>query len=59
MISFDGNALLWYQWENKKHAIILWEEKKILLLKQFRSTQEDSLHNQFLAIEQTSTVKDY
>ena len=44
VISFEGDALLWYQWESKKHTMVLWEEMKILLLKHFRPKQVGSLH---------------
>ncbi|TXG60604.1 hypothetical protein EZV62_015177 [Acer yangbiense] len=39
--------------------MFLWEEMKLLILKQFRSTQEGSLHEQFLALRQQGTVKEY
>ena len=26
VIAFEGDALLWYQWESKKRNMILWEE---------------------------------
>ncbi|TXG60193.1 hypothetical protein EZV62_014766 [Acer yangbiense] len=59
VIGFEGDALLWYQWEHKKRPMFLWEEMKLLILKQFRSTQEGSLHEQFLALRQQGTVKEY
>ena len=37
VVAFEGDALLWFQWENKKRKMVLWEELNILLLKQFRS----------------------
>ncbi|KAI9192270.1 hypothetical protein LWI28_020290 [Acer negundo] len=52
VIGFEGDALLWYQWEHKKRPMVLWDEMKLLILKQFRSTQEGSLHEQFLALQQ-------
>ncbi|KAK0604231.1 hypothetical protein LWI29_013447 [Acer saccharum] len=59
VIGFEGDALLWYQWEHKKRPMVLWEEMKLLILKQLRSTQEGSLHEQFLALRQQGTVKEY
>lgn len=56
IISFEGDALLWYQWEHRKRLIVLWEEMKLLVLKQFRSTQAGSLHEQFLALQQVGVV---
>ena len=32
IISFKGEALLWYQWESKRRLMMLWEEMKISLL---------------------------
>lgn len=59
IVAFEGDALLWYQWENKKRTIVLWEEMKILLLKQFRATQAGSLHEQWLALVQEGSVQEY
>ncbi|KAF8398742.1 hypothetical protein HHK36_014600 [Tetracentron sinense] len=59
IVAFEGDALLWYQWENKKRSIVFWEEMKILLLKQFRSTQDGSLHEQWLALVQEGSVREY
>ncbi|KAF8393178.1 hypothetical protein HHK36_021419 [Tetracentron sinense] len=42
-----------------KRSIVLWEEMKILLLKQFRSTQAGSLHEQWLALVQEGSVREY
>ena len=33
VISFEGDALLWYQWETKKRTMFSWEEMKLLILK--------------------------
>ncbi|KAK2658289.1 hypothetical protein Ddye_004822 [Dipteronia dyeriana] len=59
VIGFEGDALLWYQWEHKKRPMVLWEEMKLLILRQFRSTKEGSLHKQFLALRQQRKVKEY
>ena len=59
VIGFKGDALLWYQRERKKRPMVLWDEMKLLILKQFRSTQEGSLHEQFLALQQEGSVKEY
>lgn len=59
IMAFEGDALLWYQWENRKRSIVLWEEMKMLLLKQFRTTQAGTLHEQWLALVQDGSVQDY
>ena len=51
IISFKGDAPLWYQWESKRYAMFLWEEMKILLLHQFPTTKVVSFHEQWLALE--------
>ena len=35
VVTFEGDALLWYQWENKRRAILSWTELHGLLLKHF------------------------
>lgn len=37
IISFEGDALRWFQWEHKRRPITCWKELKMILLKQFRS----------------------
>ncbi|KAJ9566908.1 hypothetical protein OSB04_002874 [Centaurea solstitialis] len=59
VIAIEGDALKWFQWENKRHTIVTWEEFKKLLPIQFRSVGEGSLCEQFLAVKQETTVKDY
>ena len=59
VIAFEGDALLWYQWECKKLTMVLWEEMKLRLLRQFRSTHTGSLHEQWIALKQEGSVRDY
>ena len=59
VIAFEGDALLWYQWECKKRTMVLWEEMKLRLLRQFRSTHTGSLHEQWIALKQEGSVRDY
>ncbi|KAL5542906.1 hypothetical protein UlMin_010616 [Ulmus minor] len=59
IIAFEGDALLWYQWDNRKRSMVVWEEMRVLLLKQFRVTQAGSLHEQWLALTQDSRVREY
>ncbi|KAF4378519.1 hypothetical protein F8388_022340 [Cannabis sativa] len=58
-ISFSGDALLWYQFENKKRAILSWEEMKRLVLRHFRDTRAGSLYDQFVAVRQEGTVIEF
>ncbi|KAL9444267.1 hypothetical protein AB3S75_017449 [Citrus x aurantiifolia] len=59
IMAFEGDALLWYQWENKKRSMMVWEEMRVLILKQFRVIQAGSLHEQWLALTQSSSVREY
>lgn len=59
IISFEGDALLWFQCENRRRAIARWEELRVLLLWQFRLEQTGSLHEQWLALKQEGDVLGY
>ena len=39
--------------------MMVWEEMRVLILKQFRVIQADSLHEQWLALTQDSSVREY
>ncbi|XP_024963751.1 uncharacterized protein LOC112504018 [Cynara cardunculus var. scolymus] len=58
-VSFEGDALKWFQWEHKRHPITRWEDLKHLPLRQFRSLSADSLCEQFLSVRQEGSVEDY
>lgn len=59
VVSLDGDALLWYQWEHGRRPIRHWEELKGMLLRQFRRTSSGSLYEQWLNHDQTSDVVEY
>lgn len=59
VVSLDGDALLWYQWEHGRRPIRRWEELKGMLLHQFRPTAACSLHEQWLNHSQTGDVVEY
>lgn len=59
VVSLEGGALFWYQWEGRLNPIRTWEEMKILLRREFRSTHNGSLHEQWMAVSQTGTVAEY
>ncbi|KAJ9540003.1 hypothetical protein OSB04_026509 [Centaurea solstitialis] len=58
-IAFEGTALKWFQWENRRHPILRWEDLRRLILRQFRSTAKGTLCEQFLAIKQEGSVEDF
>ena len=39
--------------------MILWEEMKLRLLRQFRSTQTGTLHEQWIALKQDGSVREF
>lgn len=38
VVSMDGDALLWYQWEHRPRPIFQWSEMKAMILCQFWGT---------------------
>lgn len=59
IVSLDGEALSWYQWEDRRRAIQSWTELKLLLIKRFRPSHEGTLSERFMALRQTGSVRDY
>ena len=59
IVALEGDALLWYQWERWRHAVLSWDALKTLILRRFRSTATGTLHEQWLAHEQIGTVAEY
>lgn len=51
VVGFDGDALLWYQWENRRRPIRRWEEMRSLILQQFRPQHAGTLCEQWLAVK--------
>ena len=58
-VSLDGDALSWLQWAEIREPFMSWDDFKRRLLMRFRSSQEGTLHEQFLAIRQVGTVAEY
>ncbi|KAJ9552222.1 hypothetical protein OSB04_016267 [Centaurea solstitialis] len=58
-IAFEGTALEWFQWENRRHPITRWEDLRKLILRQFRSLATGALCEQFLAVKQDGSVEDF
>ena len=59
MISLDGEAMAWFQWEEGRRPIQGWSELKAQILDRFSITQEGTLCEQFLALKQEGTVREY
>ncbi|XP_052196517.1 uncharacterized protein LOC127803919 [Diospyros lotus] len=58
-LCFEGVALAWFQWEQRRQRVRSWEELKAMLVNRFRSTQEGIAEERFLALRQMRSVKDY
>lgn len=56
-VALERDALRWFQSENKRHLIRMWEDLKGL--RQFKQFNGGSLYEQWLATTQTTTVSDY
>lgn len=59
VVALEGDALLWFQWENRWRPIQNWEEMKTMMRRQFRSTATETLHEQWLSHKQSETVCEY
>lgn len=59
IVALEGDALLWFQWENNRRPIRGWDEMKRVMLQQFRPTSAGSLYEQWLSHQQTTTVVAY
>lgn len=58
-MSLGGAALQWFHWEHHRRPIKRWEELKGMVLRRFRSDAEGSLHEQWMRVEQRSSVAEY
>lgn len=58
-LQFQRRCLVMVPLGEQRQPMVLWEEMKILILWQFRATQIRSLHEQWLALEQESTIHEY
>ena len=59
IIILDGEALAWFQWEERHQSILSLGEKKAHLLDRFQHTQEGTLCEQFLSLKQDGSVRNY
>lgn len=59
VVAMEGDALRWFQWENKRHPIRRWADLKGFILRQFRAVSGGTLYEQWLSTSQTSNVQEY
>ncbi|XP_024017591.1 uncharacterized protein LOC112090471 [Morus notabilis] len=59
VVSLEGEALAWFQWEDRRWAVRDWTELKRKVLERFHSTQEGTLCEKFLSLHQETTVREY
>ncbi|KAH9656946.1 hypothetical protein KPL70_022865 [Citrus sinensis] len=57
IISFEGEALIWFGWENKWRPFLSWEELKFQLLLRFRSLPNGSIYEEFLMGRGTTALE--
>ena len=58
-LSFDSEALAWFQWEDRRRSLSGWANLKSRLLDHFGMTQEGSLYDRFLALQQEGSVREF
>ncbi|GKA93150.1 ty3-gypsy retrotransposon protein [Tanacetum coccineum] len=59
MMCLEGPALSWFRWSDNRKPFRSWEELKQRLLVRFQPSKAGSLHEQFFAISQTGTAREY
>lgn len=59
VVAMEGDALRWFQWENCRHSMSSWDNLKVRVLRQFRSANSGTLHEQWLAVKQETSVHEY
>lgn len=57
LVTLEGDALRWFQWENKRRPIRRWDELREFMLRQFRPSSGGLLCEQWLATTQTSKLR--
>lgn len=58
-LCLEGEALTWYEWEENEQPFMTWREFRERLLERFQGTPGEQLLEQFLCIEQSTTVREY
>lgn len=50
VVSLEGEALAWFQWEDMRRRIRSWDELKMLIVERFRFSQEGLVSERFWAL---------
>ena len=58
-ISFEGEAISWFQWDDRRRKVSGWDELKSRLLDRFGLSYEGSLCERFLAMGQEGSVREF
>lgn len=58
-LSFDGEALAWFQWEDRCRKMNNWDEMKSRLFNRFGLTLKESVCERFLALRQEGVVRKF
>lgn len=59
VLCMKGQALAWFRWSEARSPFRTWEGLKRRLLERFQSSQEGTLYEQFLAITQEGSAREY
>ncbi|GKA27344.1 putative mitochondrial protein, partial [Tanacetum coccineum] len=59
VVYMEGDVLSWYRWREGQTPFSSWEEFKIRLLTRFQQKQAGNLYEQFLAVVQDGTAREY
>ncbi|GJT47004.1 ankyrin repeat-containing protein [Tanacetum coccineum] len=59
VLCMEGQALSWFRWSEAREPFRSWEELKRRLLDWFQPSQEGNLYEQFLAITQDVSAREY
>ena len=57
-LSFEGEALAWFQWEDGQRKKVSWDELKSRHLVRFGLTQEGSLCEKFLTLIKEGSMRE-
>ena len=59
IMCLEGPGLSWFRWSDNREPFRSWEDLKQRMLARFQSSQAGSLYEQFFAISQSGTARDY
>lgn len=59
IISFEGEALVWFKYENRRRQFLNWVEIRSQMICRFRPSPESSMYEEFLSIKQEGSVREY